>query len=287
MASIVRDPNGRKRILFVAADGKSRPAVRLGKACIDDARTWKTRIEAILSAARIGRSIDNETAGWLGGLNDRDYGKLAGVGLVEARQTPDAPTDPARTLAATIEAFDASKLKAKKSTRVHWGHTWRNLKAYFGDDKDIAEITEADAGTWSEWLDVQEKLSLPTARKRCGNAKQLFAFAVRKRLISSNPFGWVKSANVTNRGRDYFLTQDDAQRVIDACPDWEWRLLFALSRYGGLRCPSEHLSLRWNDVDFPRSRMRSPKPENGASSGGRIARDSPIHGTAALPGRSA
>ena len=85
-----------------------------------------------------------------------------------------------------------------------------------------------------------------------------------KCLISSNPFGWVKSANVTNRGRDYFLTQDDAQRVIDACPDWEWRLLFALSRYGGLRCPSEHLSLRWNDVDFPRSRMRvrSPKTEH-------------------------
>jgi len=38
-------------------------------------------------------------------------------------------------------------------------------------------------------------------------------------------------------------------------------LIFALSRYGGLRCPSEHLALTWQDVDWERGRMlvRSPK----------------------------
>lgn len=215
MASIARDPNGRKRILFVAADG-SRPALRLGKASIEDARTWKIRIEAIVTAQRIGVPIDSETAGWLGALSDIAYAKLSAVGLLPARQAANAPTNAARTLSACIAAFDVSKLKAKQSTRVHWGHTWRNLKAYFGEGKDIAEITEADAGTWAEWLDVHEKLCLPTIRKRCGNAKQMFAFAVRKRLIASNPFGWVKSANVTNRGRDYFLTRENSP-TSDRC----------------------------------------------------------------------
>ncbi len=30
----------------------------------------------------------------------------------------------------------------------------------------------------------------------------------------------------------------------------QWRLIFALSRYGGLRCPSEHLALRWGHIDI-------------------------------------
>src|SRR5262249_42560705 len=49
--------------------------------------------------------------------------------------------------------------------------------------------------------------------------------------------------------------------VIAAAPDAEWRLLIALSRFGGLRCPSEHLALEWRDVDWERSRflVRSPK----------------------------
>ena len=62
----------------------------------------------------------------------------------------------------------------------------------------------------------------------------------------------------------YFVSHDDAQRVLDACPDTQWKLLFALSRYGGLRCPAEHLLLRWVDVDWENNRLliHSPKTEH-------------------------
>ena len=43
--------------------------------------------------------------------------------------------------------------------------------------------------------------------------------------------------------------------MLDACPDNEWRLIFALSRFGGLRCPSETLELRWSDIDWERGRI--------------------------------
>ena len=38
----------------------------------------------------------------------------------------------------------------------------------------------------------------------------------------------------------------------------------SVSRYGGLRCPSEHFAIRWCDVDWARSRIRvaSPKTEH-------------------------
>ena len=151
---------------------------------------------------------------------------------------------------------------------VSWGHTQRNLRKLFGEGRDIATITEADAAAFAEWLEAPEPagegLSLPTVRKRCGNAKQFFKLAKRSRWIAANPFDDVKSANVANPDRGFFITREDAKLVSDACPDAEWRLLFALSRYGGLRCPSEHLSLRWADVDWQggRIRVRSPKTEH-------------------------
>jgi integrase len=65
---------------------------------------------------------------------------------------------------------------------------------------------------------------------------------------------------------------DNAERVIAVLPDAEWRLLFALSRYGGLRCPSKHLGLRWCDIDLAGDRMtvRSPKTEHPEGNASRI-----------------
>ena len=67
-----------------------------------------------------------------------------------------------------------------------------------------------------------------------------------------------------NRERFYFISCDEAGKVLEACPDAQWKALFALSRFGGLRCPSEHLALRWGDVDWEHNRMtvRSPKTEH-------------------------
>ena len=104
----------------------------------------------------------------------------------------------------------------------------------------------------------------------CGRAKQLFRAATRKRLISENPFGDMKDTNVkANEEREFFVTCEMAQKVIDACPDAEWRLIFALSRFGGLRCPSEHLLLKWGDVDWERDRFKvtSPKTEHHEGKG--------------------
>src|SRR5205814_2652396 len=107
-------------------------------------------------------------------------------------------------------------------------------------------------------------------RRRCGIAKQFFRAAVRRRLITENPFADLKGLTVKgNRERDYFITREETAAVLDACPNAEWRLLFALSRYGGLRCPSEHLALTWADVDWERGRFRvaSSKTEHLESGG--------------------
>ena len=40
-----------------------------------------------------------------------------------------------------------------------------------------------------------------------------------------------------------------------------WQVILWLSRYGGLRTPSETLSLRWEDIDWEMNRMIIPEPK--------------------------
>ena len=107
-------------------------------------------------------------------------------------------------------------------------------------------------------------MSTNTAHRLAGRAKQFFRFAVRKEVIAANPFVDLKTNVGSNPERRFFIPRETAAAVLAACADAEWRLIFALSRYGGLRCPSEHLLLRWADVDWERGRMlvHSPKTEH-------------------------
>jgi hypothetical protein len=63
MASIVDDPKGRKRILFVAGDG-SRKALRLGKATMKQAEAFKVKVEALIGGAIAG-VVDDEVSRWV------------------------------------------------------------------------------------------------------------------------------------------------------------------------------------------------------------------------------
>src|SRR5262245_13109264 len=83
MASIANDPNGRRRILFVAPDG-GRKAIRLGKCDRKSAEAIARHVEALLAARIAGQPIPRDTAAWLAGIGPTLREKLAAVGLVEA-----------------------------------------------------------------------------------------------------------------------------------------------------------------------------------------------------------
>jgi len=155
---------------------------------------------------------------------------------------------------------------------MFYQHTRRNLITFLGEDTPLRDISEGDADGWRLWLMNHEKLSPNTVRRRCGLAKQFFRAAVRKRLIDSNPFADLHGSVRGNPDRQYFVTREEAEKVLEACPDNEWRLLFALSRYGGLRCPSEHLRLRWSDVNWSEGKIviTSPKTEHHEGKGTRV-----------------
>jgi integrase len=58
-----------------------------------------------------------------------------------------------------------------------------------------------------------------------------------------------------DKSREVFISREKIERVIKSAPDCEWRLIIALARFGGLRCPSEVLSLDWRSIDWERERF--------------------------------
>ena len=160
----------------------------------------------------------------------------------------------------------------KGGTSVVYGHTVRNLSGFFGSAKSLAEVTPGDADDFRRHLQKTEKLSAATVVRRCALARTFIKDAVRRKLIDSNPFDGVGRGSTANPDRQRFIDQATIAKVIDACPNAEWRLLVALSRFAGLRVPSEPLLLRWQDIDLPAGRMlvHSPKTEHHAGKATRM-----------------
>jgi len=262
MASVVNRPNGRREIQFTDPSGK-RKTIRLGKMPKRNAETVKTRVEHLLTSQISRQPLDGDTAKWVASLDDVLAGRLAAVGLISQRDSA--------FLGEYIDGYIDSRTDLKPRTRIKFNATRDYLLEFFGGNRNLRDITPGNADDWRVFL-LGKGMVENTVRKRTQIAKQFFTAAVRRKLIESNPFADLKSTVQANPERFYFVTREDADKVLAACPDAEWRLIFALSRFGGLRCPSEHLALTWDCIDWANGRIRiaSPKTEHHAGKAARV-----------------
>ncbi len=261
MASLsTNEKNGFKTIQFKARDGKRR-SIRLGKMTAKLANAFKLRVEYLISSQLTGNPPDSETSQWLTSLDDSHYEKLVSVGLVPQREKQN------QLLGQFLDDYINGRDDVKKSTIEHLTRSALNLKEFFGHLLPLTAITSADAEDFQRYL-VRSGLSENTVRRRCGRAKQFFNYAKKKRLITENPFDDLKTNVGANREKMYFLKREDADKIVEACPDNEWRLLFVLARYGGLRCPSESLSLQWSHINWEKEKIVVPSPKTEHHEGG-------------------
>jgi len=109
------------------------------------------------------------------------------------------------------------------------------------------------------WLLTQD-LAPATVAKRLSFARTFLHVARKHKLIEVNPFCEVKIPTANVAARQRFIDRDMVQRLLDhATPTW--RMIIALARFGGLRCPSEVLSLEWRHIDWERGRLTVPSPK--------------------------
>lgn len=246
MASLINCKNGSRQIQFV--DGERR-TIRLGRLAKRDAESFKSKVEQLVASRISGQAITNEIAEWLHGMPPKYYDKLVDFELVKARDSIVAPQ-----VGAFLDRYIAERSDVKPGTINKFEQVKQNLIECFTVERPIDAITPAGADDFERYL-RQKGYAKATVSKRIKIVKQFFRAAVRKGLIGCNPFEDLRAGTQVNRTKDYFVTRDEIQRVLAACPSAEWRLIVALSRYGGLRCESEVQRLTWGDVLWDENKL--------------------------------
>ena len=247
-------------------DGRpKRNTVRLGALSRRQAESARRFVEALLGARIGGTAPTPATLEWLAGLPPMVRRRLERVGLIE-------PAEQHRyTLGGWLAEYFDSRTDWKPRTLSNAHYARVAAESFFGKDTPLAAITPGGADEFRRHL-LAAGMAEATTRRRCKWLRQFLRAAVKRRLLTDNPFADVATHTTANASRFYFVSREEAAAVLEACPDADWRLIFALCRYGGLRCPSEVLGLKWSDVDWAAGRfiVRSPKTEHHADGGVRV-----------------
>lgn len=253
MASISRTNAGAVRVRFRL--DRSTREIYLGKVSKKEAESFRSHIEALTIAQNTGTQVRESTLQWAIDLPNKLKLKLETLGLISLTASPEE-----HQLGPFVDAWCDGRTDVKESSRLVYRRARKWLVEFFGEDHSISEITPGDAEDWKRFL--LKTLGENTARKMSGVAKQVLAYAVKKRLLSANPFDDLPTA-VGARDKA-FVTVETIQKLIDVAPCAEWRLILVLARYGGLRVPSEILELRWGDINanWTRITLRQPKVEH-------------------------
>ena len=251
MASVTTDKNGNRRIVFKAPDGK-RQAIYLGQVTKKAADQVRYHIEEIVSARLTNTPLNATTSQWVNTLSDLMCEKLANVGLVEQQERVK--------LSEFMDCYIKSRSSLKPNTVRNLKGSSSLLKEFYGTEKELHTISKSDADAFREFL-VSKKYSPATIGRVIKRARQFFTAAIRKNLIGSNPFADVNAPQQVNDTRREYVPAKTVYKAINAAPNAEWRLIIALSRFCGLRIPSELVTLKWEDIDWANHKIRVHQPK--------------------------
>jgi integrase len=218
-------------------------------------------LEELASAIKKNIPPARDAVAWAAGTTGKLRENLVAWGLAEPIN-PKLMTDEGRLLGPFLDAYIASRTDAKPNTIRNYKQVRRLLCEHFGERCPINSITPSAADKWRRWM-LARPLAQSSVSKHTKRAKTMLAEAVRDRLLAESPFAHLKGGSETNPARQRFIERTAADRVLDACPDADWRCIFALARFGGLRCPSEVLGLKWTDIDWDAGRLRIDSPKTG------------------------
>ena len=222
------------------SNGEARTTLSLGKMPKKAAELCLSMVEQIAAANAAGQSLTTEVAAWTASIGDELHAKLVNGGLLRQRQR--------RTLGTFVADYIAERSDWKERTLATFSTSKKMMLDFFGADTSIEKITADDAVAFR--IGLQTKYSEATISKIVKHCRQVFNLARRRKLIADSPFETVKSGSQKNPARRHFVTMGEYQKLLDGCTNAKQRLIIALARIGGLRCPSELCGLRWSEIHW-------------------------------------
>lgn len=202
-------------------------------------------VDRIVTATTVGRPFDKRTQSWLDAIPVDLQERLGRAGLIKFERVP--------TLEELFDAYwEAEYYEMKPATQSNK----RQMRRRFFETVD--KTTPIDALSKRVALQIVQKVtkghSEATRAAFVKDLRRVFNWAKSVEMTHFNPFDGIRRGSFKNKSREYYVSMDDFEKMIDACPSGMWRAALALYRIGGLRY-SEALRVEWRDVDFVGRRL--------------------------------
>lgn len=238
--------------------GQPRKTITLGKIEKKVAESIRFRVEQLESAIRFGQPLPVDAAAWLASISDAMHRKLAVVGLASHRAEKVA-TD----IDSLFDSYIVRRHDLKPRSIANLLQAKTQAVKFFGKSRDVKSITHAEAKDFKREME-KNTLSTATIATHIKKMRQVFTDLVDRKIIAESPFDKVKIGSQVNADRMVYIPRESIYTIIESVRDQEWKLLFSLARFAGLRIPSEMKPLAWEDVLWAEGKMiiRSPKTEH-------------------------
>lgn len=227
----------------------------VGKLTVRQQREYERHVQSVVDSFKVGASPEPESLHWFDSVPDRIRDKFVTWGMLPPVQRR-VVTAEQRTVDGWTRLF-IDELSGKWRTKNNYEQTRTWLLNSLDGDRDIATVTQGDMRRWQASL---KHLALSNRNKHVQRAKAMFRAAVEDGILSSSPAAVLKeerSAKRIDRSRQHFVDAATTAKVLRKLPDTNWKLIFCLLRFQGLR-RHEVFALDWKHIDWETNELTVP-----------------------------
>ena len=272
MASLTLVTSGTRlgyRLQFRTKEQRKR-SIWLGGISKRDATKFQSNLESLIESSRVNTTPDARILEWVNGIDERFKTALAQYGLIP-QQLPLVVSEDrdVRLLGDLVDHYVSEQKHFSTITKANFKQVRSWAVDYFGAKCVVSSITPAKFVSWMTWMvhsdedETRKTLSTSSAKKHAKRLRQVLSYGVKAKLLNENVADGIKIGDETNDERKHYVDRATATAVINHCPTMEWKLLFALARYCGLRIPTEVHVLKWSDVLWDQNRLRIDSKKTG------------------------
>jgi integrase len=257
MASVTSRAKGLIEVQFTDHNRKRR-TLRMGRVSRREADDFARELQRLVDSRRLGQRPSRRSLAWLDDIGLKYRQKLTRWGIVDGNLEDVF-------LEQLIKSHEVS-LDVEDSTLRNIRDATRNLTRHFGASCPIASIRQNDAIRFRTWLaqhgsSKNSDLAEATVSRRVRRAQEVFEYAAREGWIDANPFGPLKRGSERNQEKDFYFDKSLFTKIHGSVVCLEFKAALSLVRWAGLRCPSEVLGLKWEDVNWERSTICVASPK--------------------------
>lgn len=227
----------------------------IGPLTVRQQRDYERHVSTVVDAFRVGDSPDVVAVKWFESVPPRIRDKFVSWGMLPAMQRR-VITAEQRTVSGWTELFIAELVgKPRTKNNYEQARTW--LLKFIDGNRDIATVTQGDMRRWQSSM---SGLAMSTRNKHVKRVKTMFAGAVEDGILSSSPATILKeerTAKRIDRSRQHFVDAATTKKVLRKLPDTNWKLIFCLLRFQGLR-RHEVFAIDWSNIDWETNEITVP-----------------------------